>query len=333
VRAGVIGCGPHGRRVIDALEQLGHEVVGLVDQRPAALAAVGTAPGAERLAHADALWAMHPELVCITTNGPSHAKLAIAAMQAGIRRVLVEKPLACSVAECAAMLEQATASSTRLAVDQLRRHDPVYQWLRERIASGIWGRVCTMWMQRPGIGLGCNGTHSFDLVRFLTRCEAVRVTGWVDAPLGLNPRGAEFVDPGGLVVMELDGGARAVIAQPEDCAGPTSVEVELTGARVRVDERTGAVEVIERDLSVKPGPTQGVVYRDVPTPTGLPRDLGSMIRGVLVELTGDGPMQCDARHGLSAVEVLAAAYLSHKSRGPVSLPLSPEGRGLWLPVT
>lgn len=332
MKAAVIGCGPHGRRVVDALVALGHQVVALCDRRAEALEAV-SCPGAARVTDAEAVWALTPELVCVTTNGPSHAPLTLAALEAGVRRVLVEKPLGCSVRECETMIAAAEKVGARLAVDQLRRYDPVYVWLAERIASGAWGAPRALWVQRPGIGLGCNGTHSFDLVRYLTGREVTRVTGWVDAPVGKNPRGAEFVDPGGLVVMELEGGARAVVAQPEDGAGPTSVEVHLTGARIRVDERTGHTEVLERDLSIKPSPTQGVVYREVAAPPPGPRDLGGMIRGVISELAGEGELRCAARHGLKAVEVLAAAYVSHRRGAPVTLPLDEEGRGLWLPVT
>jgi len=42
-----------------------------------------------------------------------------------------------------------------------------------------------------------------------------------------------------------------VIAQIEDGAGPMSVEIDLTAARVRIDEKWGEAEVIERDLAVE----------------------------------------------------------------------------------
>jgi predicted dehydrogenase len=245
-------------------------------------------------------------------------------MKAGVRRLLVEKPMACSLAECDRILEMAQETNTRVAVDHGRRHASVYQWLRSRIASGDWGQVRAIWMQRPDIGLGCNGTHSFDVAMYLAGAGATRVTGWVDPPIKKNPRGEQFVDPGGLVVMELANGVRASVAQIEDGAGPTSLEIDLTAARVRYCERKGTVEVIARDLSVKPGPNRPAVFNESELPADVSGklDMGAMIAGCLRDLASNEPLASDARHGRAAVEVLVAAYLS-SSRGniPVALPL------------
>src|SRR5262245_5623253 len=107
--AAVIGLGPHGRRLVDALVATpGVELSAVVDSRPEALAAVSVPAGATRLSSADALWSARPmDLVCVTTNGPSHAELTLQAMAWGARRVLVEKPMACSVAECDRMIAEA----------------------------------------------------------------------------------------------------------------------------------------------------------------------------------------------------------------------------------
>jgi hypothetical protein len=162
------------------------------------------------------------------------------------------------------------------------------------------------------------------------------VTGWVDAPVGPNPRGAEFVDPGGLVVLDL-GGVRATVAQVEDGAGPMAVELDLTAARVRIDETSGEVEIIRRDLSVKPGPGVGPKYAREAVPTEVPTRpaLPTMLDGVLAELLGDGPLECAGEHGAHAVEVLVAAYLSDRAgHMPVTLPLEKrEHLELVLPVT
>jgi predicted dehydrogenase len=334
--AAVIGLGPQGKRVLAALAEVGVTTVAGVDQNEQALADAPLPPGAARLRSVDELWTRVPELVCITTNGPSHAALTLAAFTAGVRRVLVEKPMGCSVAECDQMIAAAAEHGARLAVGQGRRYDPLYVWLRERIRSGAWGQLRCVWLQRPGIGLGCLGTHSFDLIRFLADRETHRVTAWVDQPVGKNPRGGRYVDPGGLVVMEFGPGVRAVVAQIEDGAGPMSIELDLTGARVRIEESAGAVDVMVRDPSVKPAPGRPAVFAFEPLPPGVSAssDLGLRIRGGLLELLGDGALEADGLSGLAAVEVLVAAHLSQR-RGnlPVTLPLPADDRAEWLPVT
>jgi predicted dehydrogenase len=196
-------------------------------------------------------------------------------------------------------------------------------------------------MQRPGIGLGCNATHSFDAIRFLTGRDVRRVTGWVDPPIGANPRGAQFVDPGGMVVMEMEQGAddksglRAVVAQIEDGAGPTAVEIDLTAARVRLDEKTGQVEIWERDTSVKPGPGRPAVFRQAEPPAGVTAkvDIHAGLRDLLANLISNEPL--NAVHGRASIEVLMAAYLSaRRGNTPVAVPSKDaELRELCLPIT
>lgn len=339
VTAAIIGLGPQGRRLLRALGRMERvRVVAAVDRRPTALAAAELPATARRLSSAEELWqGGGAQLVCVATNGPSHEVLALEALKTGARWLMVEKPMACSLAECDRIILAARKAGARLVVNQSRRHDPVYRWLRERIRSGEWGRLRNVWIQRAGIGLGCLATHSFDLARFLSDREIERVTAWVDKPVGPNPRGAKFVDPGGLVILEMEKGLRVAVAQIEDGAGPMSVELDLTAARIRVDDRPGIVEIIERDLSKKYGPDSPPAYRRVPFPENLlPRDkIAAWIGGLLEELLADKPMDCDGLHGRAAVEALVAAHLSHE-RGnvPVELPLAGRAeRNKWLPVT
>lgn len=337
--AAIIGLGPHGTRLLAALKGLRQvEIDAVVDIRDDALANAAVPAGCRRLRSAGELWkGIPPELVCVATNGPSHADLTLKALECGVKRIFVEKPMGCSVAECDRMIEAATQRGARLAVDQGRRHDPFYRWLRDQIVSGLWGEPRAIWIQRPGVGLGCLATHSFDLAVFLTSRLPVAVAGWVDPARARNPRGDDFVDPGGTVVMDMGAGLKAIVVQVEDGAGPMSVEVDLTGARVRVDEKSGVVDIVERDLSIVPGPDRPSVFRQVEPPDGLTArtDMAVMIRGGLLELLGEGPMDCAAEYGRLSVEVLVAAHCSDsRGHGPVALPLSSRGdRERWLPVT
>ncbi len=339
MKAAVIGLGPHGRRIIDCITKIERlELAAVVDQQSEALAYEKVPENAARLKSTDELWQRKDiDVVCIATNGPSHAALAEQAMNAGARYLMVEKPMGCSISECDRILTQARETGTRVAVDHVRRHAPVFLWLQDRIASGDWGEPRAIWIQRPGIGLGCNATHSFDAVRLITGREVRRVVGWVDKPVGRNPRGERFVDPGGMAILELDGGARATVVQIEDGAGPNSIEIDMTAARIRMDERSGQIEVIQRDLSVKPGPGRPPVFLEGEVPEGLSAStpMPVMISGCLEGLISGEPMISDGVHGRSSVEILVATYLSHQ-RGnvPVALPLNdPEELELWLPVT
>jgi predicted dehydrogenase len=339
MKAAVIGLGPQGKRIVSALKGVSDvELVAVADGRAEALGWPELPGTVFRAQDAAALWdGRGIDLVCIATNAPSHAALAVAAMEAGARRVMVEKPMACSVSECRRMVEVAKSTGSRLAVNQSRRHDPFYRWLRSEVRSKRLGELRSIWIQRPGIGLGCLGTHYFDLVRFLSDREVGSVSAWVDDFIGPNPRGAQFIDPGGMVVLDLGERVRGVIAQIEDGAGPMSVEINLTLGRIRIDERYDRVEIFERDPSVVPGPDRPAAYVEKKAPAGLSAktNVVEMTRGVLTELAGKGSMECDAIHGSATLEILAAAYASD-ARGhvPVAVAnLSEEECAKWLPIT
>lgn len=339
MKAAIIGFGPHGKRILQALGRIEQiEIAGVVDANPDVLKS-SEVPGEKRFERTSDLYSTCPEVdvLCIATNGPSHAPLTTEAITKGVKYILVEKPMACSVKDCLAMEKMATEKNVRLGVDKINRHDEVYQWLRQKLVSGEFGKLRSIYIQKPGIGLGCLGTHSFDLANYLADQLPVRVTGWVDKPVGKNPRGEQFVDPGGLVIIEYHDGTRAIVEQIEDGAGPLTIEIHCTAARVLYDPKNAFLDVRVRDLSVKPGPGKPPVYNAV----ALPRDLnlkGDMLKqveAVIRELISDKPMSIDARFGRSAVEVLSAAYVSHQKENiPVNLPLTKEeDLSLFLPVT
>ena len=335
----VIGVGPQGRRTIDVVQGMAElELTAVVDLSEKALSEldlpinVGRYTSLKEVKDHGAL-----DVVCIASNGPSHRQLTEEAVALGAKYILVEKPMACSSEDCQAMIELCDTAGVRLAVNQSRRHDPMYRWLRDEIRTGKWGEVRSIWIQRPGIGLGCLATHSFDLASFLADSDVLEVSAWIDDVVGKNPRGEQFVDPGGLVVGTMKSGARMTVAQIEDGAGPMSVEVNLTGARLRIDEKGNDVEIIVRDRTVIPGPNRPPVFDRVALPEGLSArtNMRVMLTGVLSELIGGGEMVCGSRYGKAAVDVLVAAYLSHQSghRPVVLSQLTEEHLAMKLSVT
>jgi predicted dehydrogenase len=339
VRCAVIGAGPHGRRIITALMQMpGASVCAVVDHSKDALRASPVALTARHVTDVEEVWNKDAiDLVCIATNGPSHAELAMAAMKAGARYVMVEKPMACSVTECERMVEMAAHTRTRLAVNHPRRFSPGYRWLRDIIVSGRLGKLREVRVQFPGIGLGCLGTHAFDLVRYLAASDPVRVTAWVDAPRNANPRGGQFIDPGGLVVLEMEDGSRGVVSQLEDGAGPMSLEVHLTAGRIRYDERQGVPEIIARDLAVMRGPDTPAKYSALqpPSEVAFSRRKNDELHGLLRNLISAEPLRCSGDDGAWSIQVLVGSHVSSmRAHAPVALPLAlDEERTLWLPVT
>ena len=121
------------------------------------------------------------DAVYIATPVASHYEYTLAAAQAG-KHVLVEKPMALSQAQCAAMIDGCAAAGVRLGVAYYRRFHPVVQHMRGLIAAGTLGTILSAraqyltprvphapdWRLDPAISSGgCLadvGSHRLDLL-------------------------------------------------------------------------------------------------------------------------------------------------------------------------
>jgi predicted dehydrogenase len=108
LRVALVGCGAWGINLLRALaENERARVVAVADPRAARLAASqALAPNAVLCPTLEGALAQRPDAVVIATPPAMHASHAIAAMEAGAD-VLVEKPLATSVADAEACVEHA----------------------------------------------------------------------------------------------------------------------------------------------------------------------------------------------------------------------------------
>lgn len=333
----IIGLGPHGKRVLSAVQNSTLlEVGGLVDLSAEVLSGLEQPENLKFTNLDKALQATTYDLACITTTAPVHAALAIKCMDNGIKNIMVEKPLACSLGESKEMLKAAERNNARLAVDHPRRFSKNYRLVKGIIDAGELGQFKSVYIQRPGIGLGCLATHSFDLANFLSGLRPLKITAWVDEPLTRNPRGDQFVDPGGTVILDYGEGRKGLISQLEDGAGPMFVEVNFTEGRVHLDEKNDFLEIIKRDLSVVKKPNQGAVYERIINPDNIggKRSLVGEIQELLEDLVSNEQPMSTGEHGYDAMEILMAAYLSHENGNmPIPLPLSSKHDAKWLPVT
>ncbi|GAA1981400.1 Gfo/Idh/MocA family oxidoreductase [Microbacterium pumilum] len=150
------------------------------------------------------------DIVDIVTPGDSHAEIAIAALDAG-KHVLVEKPLANSVAEAEAMTDaaaRAAANGVRSMVGFTYRRVPAVTFLRDLVAEGVVGTVQQVraayrqdWLVDPqmplawrlqkehaGSGaLGDIGAHIIDMTQFVTGQTVDAVSGTMDTIVKERP--------------------------------------------------------------------------------------------------------------------------------------------------
>lgn len=329
IKAAIVGLGPHGMRMLKAAEKIDTiNLVAVVDRDDAKLnqeeVIASKAVGVKDLAD---LWSHDIQLLMIATNGPSHSPIALEGIKNGITHLLVSKPFTCSLEEAIELNNVAKKNNVRLSVDHVLRYDHTYQWIAEQAKNDAWGDLKRMYIQRPGIGLGCLGVHSFDIANFVVGSTPKTVTGWVDKPVKKNPRGEHFVDPGGTVVMQYDNDVRVVVDQIEEGSGPQSIEMNFKYARVRLDEKLGVLEVIAKDRNFVPGPNKKPVFDTQINPHAkdVKLDMVSALENILNELISRQPISANGIVGKKTIEILVAAYVSNTNNNtPVELPLKDE---------
>ena len=190
IRWGILGCGDvaehkSGPALIQAA---GSSVVAVMRRDGKKAADFAKRHGVPRwYDDADALLS-DPEVnaVYIATPPDSHADLTRRAAQAG-KRVLVEKPMARTVAECEAMIAACEAAGVPLHVAYYRRFYPKFQAARRLIDAGGIGRPVSVtlqmakpkgpmedplpWRLRPELSGGGlfmdTGVHRLDIILYL----------------------------------------------------------------------------------------------------------------------------------------------------------------------
>jgi UDP-N-acetylglucosamine 3-dehydrogenase len=184
-RVAVVGAGAMGRnhlRVLNDLEQAA--LVGVAD------AVAATAQRAARLVgiraytdYRELFDREKPDAVVIAVPTVMHREVTLEAISRGIH-VLVEKPIAFTVAEGQEMLSAAESAGVLLTVGHIERYNPAIIELHRRLRNAELGRVFQMHARRLGpfpprvrdVGVVIDlATHDVDIMRFLSGSDVNRV--------------------------------------------------------------------------------------------------------------------------------------------------------------
>ena len=176
LRAGVIGVGAMGRNHARLYSEIsGVALIGVADADQAVAASIARSYDCRPYTDYEALLGENPDLVSIAVPTTLHSRVALAAIRRGIN-VLVEKPIADTVANADEMVEAARENKVRLMVGHVERFNPAVIKLKELIDSGLLGNVVSVSAKRVGphnprirdVGIILDlGTHDIDIMSYL----------------------------------------------------------------------------------------------------------------------------------------------------------------------
>lgn len=182
IRTGLIGLGMMGRHHARVMREIeGTELVGLAD---AIGDTHGVADGLPVYSSVDELIDCGVDaIVCAVPTG-LHEEVGLAVAEAGIH-IMVEKPIAASLAAGRRLVEAFSSRGLVGAVGHIERFNPALQELRRRIDDGQLGRILQISTRRQGpfpariadVGVVKDlATHDIDLTAWLARSRFASVS-------------------------------------------------------------------------------------------------------------------------------------------------------------
>ena len=323
VRWGVIGLGWFGEVHADNLSEISDiELAGLCTRRPQRLAEVADRLGVQRryTDYRELLADPEVDAVSITTHINDHRDIAIDALRSG-KHVLLEKPMAPTVADCDQIISAAQESRGHLMVGHICRFDPRVLLAQEAIEQGRIGTIISMHARRnlgKRIGrtvlddisaLMGDGIHDADLMLWFSQAKVSTVYAQE-----VHPGKNKYPD-GGWSIARLDNGAVAVVESVWHLPESTPYAID---ARLEVIGTEGALYINCAEAGLAIHDANGIAMPDT---MYWPRPMGRY-SGVLQEelryfancvRTGETPSRITPTESRAAVAWMTAATESSQT--------------------
>lgn len=254
-----IGLGRMGRRHLQVAKNLGLEIVGIYDPMPESIRlAREEYKLAEQVVFSSAkemLEKMKPDALVVSSTATSHCEYVCLAAEAGVKYILCEKPMAVSLAECDKMIEACERSGSILAVNHQMQFLEQYTVVKELANSLEFGGLRSITVTASNFGLAMNGTHYFEMFRYMTNEPISMVSCWTDLVKVPNPRGAQYEDRSGQLRAVSACGIRLYMEMGGDLGHGIQVIYSCRLGRILVDELSGHLRYVHRQSEFAELPT------------------------------------------------------------------------------
>ncbi len=250
----ILGAGMVAEYHLNAIQEcadLGARLVGVGHYNTARYEDISQRFGAPASSYDELLADPAVDAVCICTPSGQHAQQAIAAASSG-KHVLVEKPMAISLADADAMIAACRANGVQLGVCLQRRAEPLFRRVHDAIHGGDLGEitlgVVTMpyfrdepyyaqaewrgtWAMDGGGVLMNQGIHIIDLLLWFLG-DPVEVHAFADS----RHRSVEIEDTAGAVLRFANGSVATITATVATEPGfPHRLEVYGTNGGIQIE--------------------------------------------------------------------------------------------------
>jgi predicted dehydrogenase len=335
---GLVGCGTIAPVHAEAIQRTeGARLVAVASRDPGRARMFAESRGVE-WAPDLAVLLKRPDVDVVTICTPSglHADMAVAAMKAG-KHVVVEKPLAVTLAQADAMLEACRRANRALAVISQLRFAPEVREARAAISEGRLGRLLLVdlsmkyfrsqayydsagwrgtWAADGGGALMNQGIHGVDLLLWIAG-PARTVFGFART----LARRIEVEDTA-VAALELTGGALATIVGTTSVVPGHPRRLAFHGERGTIElEETRIVRwEIDGESPRAPAATPSSAASAAQSPTAVGHDeFASQYAAIVASLHDRRPPPVGGDQAYRALATVLAIYEASRTGRPVSL--------------
>lgn len=282
------------------------------------------------------------DAVVLATPDQSHRDQTLLAAAAG-KHVLVEKPMAPTVAQCDEMIAACKAAGVNLAVVQTERYRRLTRKAKQLVDEGEIGRVCILrttsafpanvgkeilesrpWYADPaggGLFMGI-AAHNTDFLRWISGARALQVFAQVNTFTDIGVPGqtimAQIVFEGGIM-------AHMLISSelPPPSLPSSEVRFQVIGTTGMLDFENfeyldmGKGEKWERVFT----PERFDYFKEPRSPIRLEPHIG-VVQEFVDSIREERPPRVGGPEGRAAVEICEACLISARTGQAVSLPLT-----------
>lgn len=193
------------------------------------------------------------DAVIIASPDFTHAPLSLACIKAG-KKVLCEKPLSQSVAECLAVMQAEQAAGVRsVQLGFMRRYDPAYVEMKAALDQGRLGRALMMHNFHRNVATPAadftgamaitnSAPHEFDVVRHVLGTEYASIAAW-------QPKRSDTMVAPVVMVLETTDGQIVTIEINNNAAYGYDVRAELAGEVASIAMNHVSYTRVDRALS------------------------------------------------------------------------------------
>ena len=342
----LIGCGRIAVNHIKAVLNNHLELAAVCDVKPEAMETLLAKHGLEKdtsirryTDYREMIEAEQPTLAAIATESGIHAEIALYCIAHGVN-VIIEKPMAMSMADADAIVEAAQAHHVKVCACHQNRFNPAVQATRKALEEGRFGKLShgsihVRWNrnkgyydQAPWRGTwaqdgGCmmnQCIHGVDLLRWMMGDDVVEVYAQT-AQQFHHYLEAEDV---GMAVVKFKNGAIATIE------GTTNVYPQNLEETLYIFGETGTVKIGGKstnnidvwDFADETEMDSANKHLEEATSNVYGNGHTSLYADMIDAIQKDRKPYVDAVAGRNALEMVLAIYKSQKDGMPVKLPLT-----------